>query len=139
MVTIQVALIVLFSFISILHWLWAFGMKWLLLDAVPFDENGKPLFVPTFLPCAIVAMAFAGMAMYYVILLRPEMIQLPQGITEVLGWLIPSIFLIRAIGEFKYVGFFKKVKSTDFGKRDTRFFSPLCVLTSILGYFSMLF
>lgn len=50
--------------------------------------------------------------------------------------IIAAIFLIRAIGEFKYVGFFKKVKHTKFWQSDTRYYSPLClgigVLTIIL-------
>ncbi len=47
-------------------------------------------------------------------------------------WLIASIFIIRAIGEFNYVGFFKKIKYTQFGRNDTKYYSPLCLIIGIL-------
>ncbi len=37
------------------------------------------------------------------------------------------------MGEFKYVGFFKKIKMTHFGKRDSNFFSPLGLIIAIMG------
>jgi len=46
---------------------------------------------------------------------------------------ITGIFLLRAIGEFRYVGFFKKIKTTPFGQRDTKYYSPLCLLIGIMG------
>ncbi len=58
---------------------------------------------------------------------------LPEWIMNYGGWIIPIIFLLRAMGEFKYVGFFKKVKNTEFGKLDTKYFSPLCLVIGILG------
>jgi hypothetical protein len=39
----------------------------------------------------------------------------------------------RAIGERRYVGFFKRVRGTAFAWWDTRVFSPLCAALS-LGY-----
>ena len=54
------------------------------------------------------------------------------------GWVIPIIFLLRAIGEFKYVGIFKRVKKTKFGRFDTKLFSPLCLIISILGIINQL-
>jgi hypothetical protein len=38
------------------------------------------------------------------------------------------------MGEFNYVGFFKKVKDTEFAKWDTKLFSPLCLLISSFGF-----
>ncbi|WP_222439555.1 DUF3995 domain-containing protein [Spirosoma utsteinense] len=32
----------------------------------------------------------------------------------------------------RYVGFFKKIKHTPFGKNDTRYYSPLCLLIGVL-------
>ncbi len=43
------------------------------------------------------------------------------------GWLISAIFIIRAIGDFNAVGFFKKIKQTEFANYDTKYFSPLCL------------
>ena len=41
--------------------------------------------------------------------------------------LIATAFTLRAVGEFKYVGFFKRIRGTQFARMDTRFYSPLCL------------
>ena len=47
-------------------------------------------------------------------------------------WFIAFIFLVRAIGDFNYVGFFKRVKDSKFAFWDTRLYSPLSLLIAIL-------
>jgi hypothetical protein len=42
-------------------------------------------------------------------------------------WLISLLFLLRTIGDFRYVGFFKSVTDTSFAHWDTVLFSPLCL------------
>ncbi|MEL6844116.1 MAG: DUF3995 domain-containing protein, partial [Bacteroidota bacterium] len=46
---------------------------------------------------------------------------------------ITGIFALRAIGEFKYVGLFKRIKGTAFAKNDSRIYTPLCLLISTLS------
>ncbi|WP_414652540.1 DUF3995 domain-containing protein [Gelidibacter sp.] len=58
---------------------------------------------------------------------------LPEWVMVLGSWVIPIIFILRAIREFKYVGFFNSVKNTYFGKLDSRFFSPLCLMIGVLG------
>lgn len=60
-------------------------------------------------------------------------IQIPNWITNYGYWIIPSIFILRAIGDFKYVGFFKKVRNTEFAKTDSKWFAPLCLTIGIFG------
>ncbi|WP_366946859.1 DUF3995 domain-containing protein [Desulfosporosinus nitroreducens] len=45
------------------------------------------------------------------------------------------IFLLRAIGNFKTIGFFKKRTGTKFSLWDTFLFSPLCLIVSFLILF----
>jgi hypothetical protein len=47
------------------------------------------------------------------------------------AWSISVLFFLRAIGEFRYVGFFKSVTATTFAHWDTWAFSPLCLFISI--------
>jgi hypothetical protein len=42
-------------------------------------------------------------------------------------WAVAAAFLLRAIGNFGTVGFFKRVRGTTFARWDTRLFSPLCL------------
>jgi hypothetical protein len=37
------------------------------------------------------------------------------------------VLIIRAIGDFKYVGFFKRIKNTPFARYDTQYYAPLCL------------
>ena len=48
-------------------------------------------------------------------------------------WIIAGIFILRAIGDFRYVGFFKSVKQSAFARADSRYYSPLCLLIGVLG------
>ena len=39
----------------------------------------------------------------------------------------------RGIGDFRYVGFFKRVKGSLFATRDTYLYSPLCMVLAVLA------
>jgi hypothetical protein len=49
-------------------------------------------------------------------------------------WVICLLFFIRAIGDFKLIGLFKRIHDTGFAWWDTRVYSPLCLLISILAF-----
>jgi Protein of unknown function (DUF3995) len=46
---------------------------------------------------------------------------------------ISLLFFLRAIGDFRYVGFFKKVKQTVFARLDSKYYSPLCLFIAVCG------
>jgi hypothetical protein len=46
-------------------------------------------------------------------------------------WAMAAIFTVRAIGDFRYVGFFKTVRNTRFAELDTLVYTPLCLLLAI--------
>jgi hypothetical protein len=98
--------------------------------AVPTIE-GKPLFVPS---------AKATVAVGVVLLLFAALVAATSGLLSVglprlmLSWLSYALalgLLARAIGEFKYVGFFKRIRGSRFARLDTYVYSPLCLLLSI--------
>lgn len=111
--------------------LWHFYMALLPLSgnagAVP-SVGGKPLFVPS--RNATVAVGI------FLILLAT----LVAGTGGILPLGLPSValtscscalalgLLARAVGEFKYVGFFKRVRGSKFATLDTFVYSPLCLL-----------
>ncbi|MEM6843120.1 MAG: DUF3995 domain-containing protein [Bacteroidota bacterium] len=51
----------------------------------------------------------------------------------ILSVILFVIFILRALGEFNYVGFFKRVKNTEFARADSRIFSPLCLGIGVIG------
>jgi hypothetical protein len=38
---------------------------------------------------------------------------------------------LRALGEFRYIGFFKRVRGTPFARMDSRYYSPLALLLGV--------
>jgi hypothetical protein len=44
-------------------------------------------------------------------------------------------FLLRAVGEFRLVGLFKRIRGTAFARWDTWLFSPLCLLIALAFFF----
>ena len=48
-----------------------------------------------------------------------------------LSYVLAVGLLGRAIGEFRYVGFFKRVRGSRFAKLDTVVYSPLCLLLAV--------
>jgi len=48
-------------------------------------------------------------------------------------WIIAAVFGLRALGDLRTVGFFKKVRGTAFSRNDTLIYSPLCLAISVLA------
>lgn len=126
-------LIIVFLVISIIHFYWVFGGLKGLNKALPTDEKGKRVLNPGKIETSIVGLGLLFFAFYYFTKIGMFEIELPQFIVGYSGWIISSIFILRAIGEFKYIGFFKKIKNTEFGKLDTKYFSILSLTIGIIG------
>jgi hypothetical protein len=55
---------------------------------------------------------------------------LPKA-TRIGCWLLATILIARAVGERRYLGLFKTVRTTTFGYWDTAAYTPLCLLLGI--------
>jgi hypothetical protein len=51
---------------------------------------------------------------------------------QIAAWLIAAVFALRAIGDFRYVGFFKRIRDSKFARLDTLAYSPLCAALAVL-------
>jgi Protein of unknown function (DUF3995) len=95
--------------------------------AVPV-EGGTPLFVPSTratLAVGVVLLLFAGL----VAATAGELpLPLPRGLLVGLSYALAAGLAARAVGEFRYVGFFKRVRGSRFARLDTNVYSPLCLL-----------
>ena len=94
--------------------------------AVPSVE-GKPLFVPSTratVAVGVVLLLFAGL-----VAATGRLLEVGAS-PRLLSWLSLALalgLLARAIGEFRYVGFFKRVRDSRFAHLDTWVYSPLCL------------
>ena len=128
--------VLFFTFIalSILHFYWLFGGDWALEKVIPSKfTQAQLLAVPKF-ATLFVALGLLTFALLYLVKSGFIEFPIPNLVQKFAYWFIPIIFTIRAIGEFNYVGLFKKVKDTEFGRADTKIFVPLCLGIGILGF-----
>lgn len=121
----------IFALLSLVHLYWAAGGTVGINVVIPTDDKA-PLFQPS--PLATLSVA-GGLCLSMLTIL---------GRIGVWGRAIPAtffqwgtfglslLFLGRAIGDFRWVGFFKRVKHTAFAKWDSWLFSPLCLLIAFL-------
>ncbi|KAB1066489.1 DUF3995 domain-containing protein [Tamlana haliotis] len=123
----------IFITLALIHFNWVIGGQFGLHASLPTNENGEIMLKPKKYDSAIVGLGLTAFALFYSLKAGLLNFTLPEWVFTYGGWIIPIIFLIRAIGEFKYVGFFKKVKQTQFAKADTKLFSPLCLFIAVSG------
>jgi hypothetical protein len=129
------SLILCFIFLTLagLHFYWAIGGTSGFENTLPTEETGERVLHPKKFDSLAVALGLTAFGAFY--MLRSGFInyQMPQWVATYAGWGIPIIFIIRSIGDFKYIGLFKRVKTTPFAKLDTKYYTILCLLISILG------
>lgn len=131
---IPLFLTTVFFVLGILHLSWALGNSWGFASSLPTKETGERVLNPKRIDSAIVGLALLAFGLFYGIKTDYLTFQLPNWISSFANWFIPSLFLFRAIGDFNYIGLFRKVKKTTFEKLDRTFFTPLCILISTLGF-----
>ncbi|MCZ8398552.1 DUF3995 domain-containing protein [Achromobacter ruhlandii] len=117
---------IVFVVLGLWHAYWAAGGRLAHRAALPI-QNGQPLFRPSPLGTLAVAAALIGCAWITAanggLVTAPPLRWLPW-----LGMAVALGLLARAIGDFRYVGFFKRKGEDPFARLDTRFYSPLCLL-----------
>ncbi|MFD0682027.1 MULTISPECIES: DUF3995 domain-containing protein [unclassified Paenibacillus] len=125
--------------LALIHFYWAAGGKWGAKGVLPVREGEtEPLFQPR--PAGTTAVAVILFAISIMLLAQGGLMP-GFGPNVVTSWsctICAAAFLLRAIGDFRYLGFFKRVKSTRFSAMDTKLYSPLCLLLAVLLYLASL-
>lgn len=133
-----ILLIVIFATISLFHLYWAAGGVFGRSVAVPSVAmpNGGNIrvFAPSAGGTVLVALAFLSAVAVILGQLKFLGDVVPHWIFRWGTWAIALIFFLRAIGEFRLVGFFKKVSDTPFAHWDTWLFSPLCLVIAVIAF-----
>ena len=110
-----------------LHVYWALGGERGLAAALPVRSDGARPLSPSPALTWLVALgllAFAGLSAA----------PLGFGPGQLPGWLrlangvLAAGFALRALGDFRYVGLGKRIRHTTFARRDTCYYTPLCLL-----------
>ncbi|WP_303319189.1 DUF3995 domain-containing protein [Flavivirga abyssicola] len=122
-----------FFTLALIHLNWVMGGTFGFAESLPTKETGERVLNPKKFDSAVVGVGLMSFSFFYLIKAGCINLNLPDWLLDYGSWIIPAIFFLRSIGEFKYVGFFKKVKTTTFGKLDTKFYSPLCLFLGMVG------
>lgn len=130
---LSVVLVLTYFVIALIHFYWLFGGEKWIDKALPTDENGKRVLNPGKFETVIVTFGLLLFAFYYLLKMELFEMGIPKLIAEYSGWIISLIFIVRAIGDFKYVGFFKRIKKTEFAKFDTRYFTFISLIIGLIG------
>jgi hypothetical protein len=122
---------IIFTFLSLVHFYWAFSGDSMIDYVIP-EVDGEKIFKPSRIMTSVVASGLLAFA--FVILGHIGVFELVilKSIFKYGSWLIACIFFARAIGDFNLIGFFKKIKGTKFAIWDNRLYSPLCLIIAIL-------
>ena len=126
---IAIVVCTVFALLGVWHFHMAFAGHSGESAAVP-SRDGQPTFVPSrgsTIAVGIVLLLFAVLVAGTSGLLR---IGLPPRWLTALSAALALGLLARAVGEFHYVGFFKRVRGTKFARMDTWLYSPLCLVLS---------
>ena len=121
------ALASVLAFLSGLHIYWAFGGRWGSVAGIP-QVDGRPAFTPSRLATLLVALGLAAAAALPLVRVGAFPFPVSPWLSRWSAVFLAFIFFARAVGDFRLVGFFKRVRGTPFAIWDTRLFSPLCLL-----------
>ena len=131
MLILSILIATIFFSLSAIHFYWATGGKRGMDVAVPTKSTGEKMLSPSVTACIIVAVGLLLMGLLQLRNILSFLNAIDARIFRYGNFVISFIFLARAIGDFKYAGFFKKVMDTSFAKNDSKFYSPLCLFLSI--------
>jgi hypothetical protein len=129
---VAIALVAILGALAVLHFAWATGRGPSLVGVVP-TESGRPLFRPGPLACIAVGSALLVAALLCAVRASWLLPGLPGWLSQTGVAGVALAFALRAIGDFRRVGFSKRFRDGEFARRDTWLYSPLCVLISGLA------
>jgi hypothetical protein len=121
---------IVFCLIASLHIYWAMGGKKYLNEAIPVDSNGKNAMKPSKAATLFVALILLLFATITIANFGFFSKTINEKYISSSTLFIGIIFIIRVIGDFKFVGITKRIKGTPFAIKDDKVYIPLCLLLS---------
>ena len=127
------SLIAIFVALSAIHVFWAAGGRAGSAAAIP-RAAGRPLLTPSPLSALAVAAALIAAALVTAAAAGWLGRETPVRLGRPLAYLMALVFAVRAVGDFRYVGFFKLLGDEPFRSWDNWLFSPLCLAIAVAAF-----
>lgn len=118
------------ALIALVHVYWALGGRTAWVAALP-EVDGRPAFTPRRPMTLLVAVALLVAALLVAVTGGWLRAPLPRVAARGLTGLLALVFVARAIGDFRLVGFFKRVRGTRFATLDSTLYAPLCLVLGL--------
>jgi len=132
---LAIVIVAVFVVLALAHVYWALGGRIAWLAAIP-EVGGRPTFTPSAALTFLVAAALLACAGLVAGTARILAVPVSPGVLNWLAFALALLLLLRAVGDFRLVGFFKRIRGTSFARWDTIVYSPLCLALS-LGVFTV--
>lgn len=131
-----------FTLLGLVHVYWALGGRLGLQAALPqlpvppgWQQHGEPQMVNAFAPRRGTTLAVAALLIVVGVAagLRGGLFGAPvrHGALQAMLTAVALVMFARAVGDFRLVGFFKRIKGSAFARMDTWVYSPLCVVLGL--------
>jgi hypothetical protein len=111
-----------------LHVYWACGGRWAGRVALPQHADGRVVFSPGPLACGVVAAVLAALGALCLDQVLFAGAVVPRGLTRAAHLAAAVLFALRVVGDFRFVGVFRKIRNTAFARYDRRIYTPLCAV-----------
>lgn len=118
------------AIMAVIHMYWALGGSIGAGALVPQTTKG-PLFRMTSVTTLLIALTFILAADLMLTRIGMASARIPSWGLHIACGALAAAFLIRAIGDFRYVGFFKRVRHSRFARFDTALYSPLSLFLAV--------
>ena len=122
----------IFILLSFLHIYWALGGNWGMNAVLPTLSENQRRFHPGLYGTFAIGVAMGLFAFISIGNMGIFDAFAGRDIFRYASTAIAIVFLLRAMGDFRYIGFFRKANGTLFAKNDIRYYSPLCVFIALL-------
>lgn len=128
---------VIFFVLGLWHFYWALGGRVGQSLAIP-ELDGRPVFRPSFAVTVLVGAALIACALLLGFTASGIALLLPVNMMVWLCYGLAAVLVLRAWGDFRLVGFSKRIRQTGFARMDTYVYSPLCIaLAAISTYVAL--
>lgn len=129
MTMLAVAVAAVFVLLASLHVHWAMGGR-LAAEAVIPEVGGRPAFTPGTGITLLVAAFLATCAILVLATGDLLAVPIPDAWLDRAMAALAVVLALRAIGDFRLVGFSKRVRGTRFARMDDLLYAPLCLALS---------